>query len=85
MKVILFGSTGFIGKAVLDQCLRNPAITSLVALSRRDVPVEEANSKLTVTIIEDFKSYPDSVLEHLKDADACIWWVGAVARREHRC
>lgn len=73
MKVILLGSTGFIGKAVLDQCLKNPAITSIIALSRRDLPNEVANPKLTVVIVEDLKLYQDSVLGQLKDADACIW------------
>lgn len=76
MKVILLGSTGFIGKQVLSQCLQHPAITSLIALSRRDLPeaaAAAANPKLTVIIIEDFKWYPDSVLERLKGADACIW------------
>lgn len=73
MKVILLGSTGFIGKEVLEHCLKNTAITSLIALSRRDLPAEVANPKLTVVIIEDFKLYPDSVLEELKGADACVW------------
>jgi uncharacterized protein YbjT (DUF2867 family) len=73
MKVILLGSTGFIGQEVLDQCLKTPAITSLIALSRRDLPREAGNPKLTVVIIEDFKLYLDSVLEQLKGADACIW------------
>ncbi len=74
MKVILLGSTGFIGKGVLDQGLRNPAITSIIALSRRDLPeATAANPKLTVMIIENLKSYSDSILKQLKDADACIW------------
>lgn len=75
MKVILLGSTGFIGKAVLDHCLKTPAITSIIALSRRHLPgeVEAANPKLTVVILKDFKLYPDSILEQMKDADACIW------------
>jgi nucleoside-diphosphate-sugar epimerase len=73
MKIILFGSTGFIGKSVLDQCLNNPAITSLVAISRRDLSEKAANPKLEVAINEDFKVYPDAVLEQMKDADACIW------------
>ncbi|RDW57616.1 hypothetical protein BP6252_13698 [Coleophoma cylindrospora] len=76
MKVILFGSTGFIGKAVLDRCLKTPSITSLIALSRRDLPKEVAHPKLTVVILKDFKSYPESILELLKDADACIWSIG---------
>jgi uncharacterized protein YbjT (DUF2867 family) len=72
MKVIVLGSTGFIGKEVLDQCLKNPAITSLIAFSRRDLLEAAASPKLTVVIIENFKLYPDSILEQLKDADACI-------------
>lgn len=75
MKVILLGSTGFIGKAVLDQCLKNSAITSIIALSRRELPEQAVNPKLTVVIVEHFKFYSDSVLEHLKGADACIWYV----------
>lgn len=74
MKVIILGSTGFIGKKVLHHCLKNPAITSLLALSRRGLPEEAAaNPKLTVVIIEQFNSYPEPVLEQLKGADACIW------------
>lgn len=73
MKVILLGSTGFIGREVFHQCLKDPAITSLIALSRRDLPEAAVNPKLTVVIIDDFKNYPGSVLEQLKDADACIW------------
>jgi len=70
MKIILTGSTGFIGKAVLEQCLNNPAITSIIALSRRELP---ANPKLTSVIMKDFKMYPEEVLEQLKSAEACIW------------
>lgn len=75
MKVIITGSTGFIGKEVLDQCLKNPAVTSLIALSRRDLPEAATNPKLTVVIVEDFKVYTESMLEHLKGSDACIWYV----------
>lgn len=74
MKVILLGSTGFIGNKVLQYCLQHPAITSVVALSRRNLAEEAANPKLSVVILEHFDSYPESVLECLKNADACIWW-----------
>jgi uncharacterized protein YbjT (DUF2867 family) len=73
MKVILLGSTGFIGKEVLAQCLKTPAITTIVALTRRDLPKQAVDSRLTVIIAEDFKSYPEPILEQLKGADACIW------------
>lgn len=73
MKVILTGSTGFVGGEVLNECLRNPAVTSIVALSRRDLPQAATNPKLNVVIVTDFKVYSDAVLEQLRGADACIW------------
>lgn len=75
MKVILTGSTGFIGHEVLKQCLENPSITSIVALSRRDLPSSvTSNPKLKVTIINDFLSYSDPILEDIRGAKACIWY-----------
>lgn len=76
MKIILAGSTGFIGREVLNQCIKSPAITSIIALSRRDLSREAtAEPKLSVIILENFNLYPKAVLEELKDADACIWQV----------
>ncbi|KAI9712046.1 MAG: hypothetical protein M1820_001755 [Bogoriella megaspora] len=77
MKVVLTGVTGFIGHEVLNQCLQNPSITSVVALSRRELdPPLTKNPKLKVVIVTDFLSYPPSVVEDLKGADACIWSLG---------
>ncbi|CAI7677528.1 unnamed protein product [Penicillium discolor] len=73
MKVILTGSTGFVGREVLSQCHSHPAITSIVALSRRDLP---AHKKLKVALIEDFMTYPDSIRDDIRDAEACIWTLG---------
>lgn len=75
MKIILTGSTGFIGREVLEQCLQNSSITSVVALSRRELPasVVDNNPKLKTVIVKDFLSYPDSVLHDIKGAEACIW------------
>ncbi|KAJ6021054.1 hypothetical protein N7540_006558 [Penicillium herquei] len=75
MKIILTGSTGFIGNEVLQRCLQHPSITSIVALSRRDLPQHD---KLKVAIMNDFLSYPDTVLEEVKGADACIWTLGLI-------
>lgn len=72
MKIILTGSSGFIGHEILTQCLQHPAITSIVALTRRDLT---AHDKLKVVKVEDFLSYPDSIVDDIKDADACIWYV----------
>lgn len=75
MKVILTGSTGFIGREILEQCLQNPSITSITVLSRRDIPWVSGNSKVKVSIVDDFLNYPDSLLQDLRDAEACIWYV----------
>lgn len=74
MKFILTGCTGFIGSEVLTQCLRNPTITSIIALSRRSLPDSVSNDpKLKVLIMKDFNVYPEPVLKELEGADACIW------------
>ena len=74
MKVILTGTTGFIGKEVLQQCVSNPAISDIVVLSRK--PVEWiTHSKIKVIIMKDFTVYDDAVLESLTGAEACIWSV----------
>lgn len=71
MKIILTGSSGFIGREVLDQCIKNPRITAIVAVSRSELHI--VDPKLKVSILNDFLALPDLVLQDLKDADACIW------------
>jgi len=76
MKFILTGCTGFIGSEVLSQCLRNPTITSVVALSRRKLPDSVANDpKLKLVIMKDFNLYSESALKEISGADACIWYL----------
>ncbi|KAL8773560.1 MAG: hypothetical protein Q9209_001665 [Squamulea sp. 1 TL-2023] len=74
MKVILAGSTGFIGQEVLEQCLQNPIITSIVALLRRDLKL--SNPKLKIAIVDNFLEYPESVSQNMEGAEACIWCLG---------
>ena len=59
MKVILTGSTGFIGSEVLRQCLASSAITSIIAMSRKPIPDSAGteNSRLKTVILKDFESY----------------------------
>lgn len=76
MKIVLAGSTGFIGQEVLQQCLDSSKITSVVVLSRRELPSQEDKhkaKKLRVVLVDDFLWYPDSVRDVIKNADACIW------------
>ena len=76
MKIILTGCTGFIGREILEQCLQNTSITSIIALSRRELPPSvTSNPKLKVVIVKDFLSYPDSLLQDIRGAEACIWYL----------
>ncbi|MCJ1307240.1 hypothetical protein MMC25_000886 [Agyrium rufum] len=77
MKVIISGCTGTIGKEVLNQCLQLPSITTVYALTRRELPASaSSNPKLKTIIHKDFLSYPESILQQVSDADACIWALG---------
>ncbi|KAF7308865.1 hypothetical protein MKEN_01086400 [Mycena kentingensis (nom. inval.)] len=77
MKLLLTGTTGFVGGEVLSQSLRNPAISSIVVLTRRPLSASVANeSKVKQVIMKDFKVYPDEVKKELESADACVWTMG---------
>ena len=82
MKIILLGSTGFIGTTILRRLLIHPSITTIITLSRRALPPEftttttNPSSKLTNIIVPDFKSYTPDVLTAISGADACIWALG---------
>ncbi|KAI4099053.1 MAG: hypothetical protein L6R37_006158 [Teloschistes peruensis] len=77
MKIILTGATGFIGEHVLSFARIHPAITSILVLSRRNLPM--MHPKVKVVIQKDFLNYSDDILEACAGAEACIWGLG-VAR-----
>lgn len=79
MKLVIGGSTGFVATKLLRQGLENPAITSIIALSRRNASAPlgvgpAAAAKLKSIIIEDYENYPNSVKRELEDTDAAIWF-----------
>ncbi|KAL4768960.1 hypothetical protein BDW60DRAFT_225393 [Aspergillus nidulans var. acristatus] len=75
--IILTGTTGFVGTEVLHQALQHPSITSVVVLSRKQLPDSiTTDPKVTVKIVDDFLSYPDSLLQDIIGAEACIWTLG---------
>ncbi|KAF2649274.1 hypothetical protein K491DRAFT_698245 [Lophiostoma macrostomum CBS 122681] len=77
MKIIITGVTGFIGGEVLHQAVADPAIATIYALSRKPLPEALAQlPKVTGIIHQDFSSYPTSLLEQLRGAEACIWMIG---------
>ncbi|KAK5739656.1 hypothetical protein LTR17_005140 [Elasticomyces elasticus] len=78
MKIILTGSTGFIGSALLSHCLSLSTITSIIVLSRRPLPHPplDPKQKLQVVLQPDFLAYPPEILAQLQGAEACIWCLG---------
>jgi len=80
MKLILTGTNGFIGSEILALALTQKSVTSLITLSRKPLPAPfnaKTHPKLKSIILEDFSSYPPSILSELEGADACIWTIGA--------
>lgn len=79
MKLIIGGSSGFVSTELIRQALANPAITSIIGLSRRDTALPPGSSdttgKFKSVVCEDFENYSDAVCKELENADACIWCV----------
>lgn len=76
MKIILTGCTGFVGSKVLEKCLQSNVITSVVALSRKALPLTDP--KLRTVIVQDFSAYSEEVLRELDGATSCIWSVSLI-------
>lgn len=76
MKVIVAGSTGYIGREVLAHCLNHASITSVIILTRRQIPAEPSHPKAKLITVNDFMAYDASTLDELQSADAAIWCIG---------
>ena len=70
MKVILFGSTGMVGQGVLRECLRDPEVTEVLAVTRSATGQQHA--KLREIVHKDFNDFSPLQL----DGDACFWCLG---------
>lgn len=73
MKVIVTGCTGMVGEGVLLECLDNPAVEQVLALSRR--PSGHSHPKLEECLVKDFKDVA-AVEERLRGYDACFYCAG---------
>jgi uncharacterized protein YbjT (DUF2867 family) len=82
MKVIVTGSTGLVGTALVRQCLASDQISHVVALSRRPLTLPEdltKSPKLSVILHDDFLHYPPELVAQLAGAEGCLWWVSRLA------
>ncbi|KAM3071418.1 hypothetical protein ACMFMG_009015 [Clarireedia jacksonii] len=79
MKIIIAGATGFVATEVIKQALSISAITSIVALARRETPAPQGVdpkadvTKLKSVVCDDFENYSQNMKEELAGAGACIW------------
>lgn len=74
MKVIVTGSNGLVGSALVRQCAANDKITRVFALTRKSLPDDVAkNPKVAVVLHDDFSTYPPELLGQLAGAEGCLW------------
>jgi len=76
MKLIVAGATGLVGTEIIRQSLQKSEITQVIALARKPVKIDDANSaKLKNVTVKDYCEYSDEAKAELAGADACIWYV----------
>jgi uncharacterized protein YbjT (DUF2867 family) len=73
MKVILTGATGMVGEGVLLECLDNPAVESVLSVSRR--PCGVSHEKLRELLVPDFREVK-AMAGELRGYDACFYCAG---------
>ncbi|MGB1037093.1 MAG: NAD-dependent epimerase/dehydratase family protein [Bacteroidia bacterium] len=76
MKVIITGSTGMVGRSVLNECLVNDKVTKVLVVNRRNLDVSHA--KLTELVHTDFSDF-SVVSESFRDYDACFHCMGVTS------
>ena len=85
MKILLFGSAGSAGSAVLDACLSASLVDEVRAITRR--PLMNTNSKLRTFVHKDFLNYA-TVEEAFRNIDACLFCLGVsvtqVSKEDYR-
>lgn len=73
MKVVLFGATGMVGAGVLQECLIEPRVTSILAVGRQTCGV--THPKLREILHADFFNYTP-IQEQFAGIRACFFCVG---------
>ncbi len=77
-KVVLTGTTGMVGKLVLEQCLAHEKISKVVSIARRSTGIK--HSKLSEVIHDNFLEY-SPIIDHLQHVDLCIHCLGIYSRQ----
>lgn len=73
MNVLLFGATGMVGAGVLHECLDDPRVKGVLAVTRSALSI--THPKLRVIRRKDFFDYRDLSRE-LEEIDACFFCLG---------
>ncbi|MBL0912752.1 MAG: epimerase [Bacteroidia bacterium] len=73
MKVIITGTTGMIGEGVLLECLKNPAVTHILSVSRKLPDI--IHPRLQHYVVKDFLSLSEND-PRLSGYDACFYCAG---------
>lgn len=71
--VLITGATGMVGKGVLYECLKDPAISKITLITRRSSGI--SNSKIEEIRLADFSNL-DSIQVKLDKVDACFHCMG---------
>ncbi|MGA2846907.1 MAG: NAD(P)H-binding protein, partial [Candidatus Acidiferrales bacterium] len=73
MKIILFGATGWVGQAVLRECLRDPEVERVLVIGRSSIGIQ--NEKVREIVHGDFLDF-SSIEDQLRGYDACFFCLG---------
>jgi len=74
VKVLITGSTGMIGKIILDLCIQSDKVSEVVTIVRKSSN-DQADNKCKELIINDFTTYDDRS-ELFQDVDVAFFCIG---------
>jgi hypothetical protein len=72
--LLVFGASGVVGGAVVDQALQDPRISAIRAVTRRRLTRSEP--PLQSLLHEDFRNF-DALADALRGVDACVYALGS--------
>ncbi|PSK89565.1 NAD-dependent epimerase/dehydratase family protein [Taibaiella chishuiensis] len=73
MKIIITGATGMVGEGVMLLCLEQPAITEVLVIGRKSLPLQ--HPRLRQLVVADFSELPAQATA-LRGYDACFFCAG---------